>query len=700
MADSDLNIKIEVDTSGIKQIEAALARTEEAIGKLNQKGETAKQSMGDMFTPATVGAGAFIYAMHGALEEFNKQDIAMKQVIGVLKATGNASGMTAKEIFKLADEMESLTNIQSEDIMGGINTLSMFKVLGHDLLPKATQAAADMSVIMGKDMKGASLMLGKALSDPIDGLTALKKAGISFDDSEKENIKTLMAKGKLHEAQVIILNKVAGATKDLAEQSKTPYDTMKRLVGDLNKAIGSELMPSINAVLNESLIPLSEWTINNKEMFSPIILGVTAFVGTLIALKTAITGFSAVSGIISGILSGPVGWIALIVAAGVAIGSFLSKIEDLGLKTRLVFNNILITIGEFIQGVNKTLGLKPVKDEILENAKIAREGIIAEMRKLQLERLKQVEDENTREADAKEAARKAEAEAQEKARKAAILKATEEERKAAAEKEKKLKEKYGDEYKLYKELIDKKEKLTQKDDLKSLKDFVKNHEKKDKYLSRFKEDEIDLASAAYDKQESIQKESNQRKFELDNNIGNARLELAGEIASNMSSLMQSNSEELFIIGKAAAMSNAIISVAAGITKALELGPWGIPLAASIGVAGAVQIATIASQEFKPMALGGVVTGPTNALVGEAGYPEAVIPLNKQGEDVMAGTIKNALKQMNGGLDNQPKNVYNTTSVMNIKLEDGTQFDAFKKKALKFQKQQEKRQQQKTKMRNY
>jgi murein DD-endopeptidase MepM/ murein hydrolase activator NlpD len=45
---------------------------------------------------------------------------------------------------------------------------------------------------------------------------------------------------------------------------------------------------------------------------------------------------------------------------------------------------------------------------------------------------------------------------------------------------------------------------------------------------------------------------------------------------------------------------------------------------------------------KFFALGGIVTGPTRAVIGEGGHSEAVIPLNNQGSVFMAQTIKQAL----------------------------------------------------------
>lgn len=83
-----------------------------------------------------------------------------------------------------------------------------------------------------------------------------------------------------------------------------------------------------------------------------------------------------------------------------------------------------------------------------------------------------------------------------------------------------------------------------------------------------------------------------------------------------------------LAAKVVAIGLAIVNTAVGITNALAVPPpwFGMALAAIIGAAGAIQIATIAAT---PLAEGGIVTRPTHALVGEAG-PEAVIPLSKYG----------------------------------------------------------------------
>lgn len=78
----------------------------------------------------------------------------------------------------------------------------------------------------------------------------------------------------------------------------------------------------------------------------------------------------------------------------------------------------------------------------------------------------------------------------------------------------------------------------------------------------------------------------------------ATLQNYNEFFGNLASLTRTKNAELFAIGKAAAYAQAVVNVAQGITKALaQGGVFGPILAASVAVAGAVQIATISAQQL-------------------------------------------------------------------------------------------------------
>lgn len=119
-------------------------------------------------------------------------------------------------------------------------------------------------------------------------------------------------------------------------------------------------------------------------------------------------------------------------------------------------------------------------------------------------------------------------------------------------------------------------------------------------------------------------------------------------------MMGSESKELFYLAKAAAVAEATMNVAQGITKAMAQGGiFGIAQGVVIAAAGAAQIATIASQGF---ADGGVVPGRSpnsraddkTARVTSGEYIHDVATTAKWGVPFMAGLKEGKLNFAYGG----------------------------------------------------
>ena len=138
------------------------------------------------------------------------------------------------------------------------------------------------------------------------------------------------------------------------------------------------------------------------------------------------------------------------------------------------------------------------------------------------------------------------------------------------------------------------------------------------------DEEMRIKQQLYDKNLQAIKDRNFSELELEKltkeqikDLQNASgRELLGELAKH--------NKTMFQINKALAIKDAIVNTARGVTKALALGPFGIPLAAIIGGLGAAQIATIASQKYQGRRLGGRMNQGQPYMVGEAG-PEMVVP---------------------------------------------------------------------------
>jgi hypothetical protein len=109
-----------------------------------------------------------------------------------IKSTGGAARVTADHIGDYAMKLSNLTGIDDEVIQGGQNLLLTFTNIkngvgkGNDIFDQATLAATNLSVVLGSDLSSTSIMLGKALNDPVKGVTALGKAGVQLTQQQKD----------------------------------------------------------------------------------------------------------------------------------------------------------------------------------------------------------------------------------------------------------------------------------------------------------------------------------------------------------------------------------------------------------------------------------------------------------------------------------------------------------------------------------
>jgi hypothetical protein len=200
---------------------------------------------------AAAGAAAVGFGVV-AVKAFSESQDLIAQTNAVLKSTGNAAGVTADQVTKLATALEKSTKFSDEQVRGAENMLLTFTAIGKDIFPQATKTVLDMSTALGEDTKSASIQLGKALQDPILGVTALRRVGVNFNQSQQDVIKNLVDTGKSAQAQQLILkelNKEFGGSAEAA--GGTFSGSLAKLKNQLNN-----VEESMGAVLVKALTPL------------------------------------------------------------------------------------------------------------------------------------------------------------------------------------------------------------------------------------------------------------------------------------------------------------------------------------------------------------------------------------------------------------------------------------------------------------
>ena len=110
---------------------------------------------------------------------------------------------------------------------------------------RATMAAIDLAAAGFGEATSNATQLGKALNDPIAGITALNRAGIQFTDDQKELIKSLVESGDMLEAQDIILKEVESQVGGTAEATATASQKMTIAFGEISESVGEILLPIV-----------------------------------------------------------------------------------------------------------------------------------------------------------------------------------------------------------------------------------------------------------------------------------------------------------------------------------------------------------------------------------------------------------------------------------------------------------------------
>ena len=154
---------------------------------------------------ATAGVTIFGLALSKLIKNTMGVQTQMLKLEGILKATGNAAGLSLTDIEDLSREIGIATLASTGKVRDAAGILLTFKSISGSVFKDTLRLSQDLAEVGFGDLKTGATQLGKALEDPITGLGALRRVGISFTAQQKEQIKVLTMTGRKVEAQRLIL---------------------------------------------------------------------------------------------------------------------------------------------------------------------------------------------------------------------------------------------------------------------------------------------------------------------------------------------------------------------------------------------------------------------------------------------------------------------------------------------------------------
>jgi hypothetical protein len=226
MADRDFRIDLLMRA----QFDQAKKALDDADHKLGAIGKTLDQvnrrgiSLGGAFHGVAVAATAAATAATAFLGLYIARTIEAEKVQAQLSArvqdTAGVAGRSLEQLNAQSAKLQASTTFDDEAIGSAQAMLLTFTQIRGLNFDRTIESATDLATVMGIDVADAAKILGKALSDPAEGLGALKKAGVTFTDAQADMIKKMVDAGQIAEAQGVILDKLQATMGSAAEKAR------------------------------------------------------------------------------------------------------------------------------------------------------------------------------------------------------------------------------------------------------------------------------------------------------------------------------------------------------------------------------------------------------------------------------------------------------------------------------------------------
>lgn len=213
----------------------------------------------------------------------------------VAKSMGLFGGETQRvtdRLVKLANVTARQTGVDQNQIKLTQAKLMSFKELAvtagtvGDHFDRATKAAVDMGAAGFGTAEQNAVQLGKALNDPIKGITALARSGVTFTEAEKEKIKTLVQSNKMHEAQALVLSAIEKQVGGVAKATANGTDKIKVAWSQVKEKLGTSLVPMVDKLanfINEKAMPaFDRWAETSGKKLGPALEKLGGFITTTI----------------------------------------------------------------------------------------------------------------------------------------------------------------------------------------------------------------------------------------------------------------------------------------------------------------------------------------------------------------------------------------------------------------------------------
>jgi hypothetical protein len=236
-------IGFRANTRGLVDAEKGLDRVTAAGGRVDGSLNTVRNTvrlLGGAL--AAVGIVQFFRSVNDEVDTLQRN---MLRTEALLRSTGRLVGDNNEALYQQARNLALATLESTEGIQRAQQILLTFKSVSIESFEEVTETALNLAAVTGTNVTSAMQQLGRALEDPIQGITALRRSGVSFTASQRDVIRSLVEAGDAAGAQRIILDELAtqygGVAKAEALGFAGAQDTLRQRMQEFKIVVNDAL---------------------------------------------------------------------------------------------------------------------------------------------------------------------------------------------------------------------------------------------------------------------------------------------------------------------------------------------------------------------------------------------------------------------------------------------------------------------------
>ena len=295
--------------------------------------ETAGEKAQFAIKKAAIPAGIAVAALGGILVKAAKGAEEARQANQRLSNVLESMGFdeATDRVSAYAESLERTIAVDADVIKATQTKLATFANLTKTVneaggaFDRATVAALDLAAAGFGTAETNAIQLGKALEDPIKGIAALAKSGVTFTEQEKEKIRTLVESNQVLEAQNLILSAIEKQVGGTAEASASSFDKIKFSLAGISDTLGEMVLPLVDKFA-VAMQGVAVFVSENEKLVGGLVIAFGGLAVAVLAVNAAMKVYNAMLIIVKGaqillnlaMAANPIGLIVVGIAALIA----------------------------------------------------------------------------------------------------------------------------------------------------------------------------------------------------------------------------------------------------------------------------------------------------------------------------------------------------------------------------------------------